>query len=116
MILFLSALVSTFIALPSSASQFSGKETRIRIGQIANSLDTFSLDCGYFPKTLDGLLKDIDSCNNWGPSPYSMNSNLTDEWGRTIEYKVLKDSFQLVSYGADGKEGGTDQDMDLIWP
>lgn len=39
-----------------------------------------------------------------------------DAWGRTVQYKILDGgrSYELKSLGADGKDGGSDANADII--
>lgn len=116
----ITVLFSTFIVLPiqaksSDGARDSAKDTTIRLAEISNALEIFYFDCGHYPKNLEGLLKNNDGCPQWGPASYLTNPNLNDHWGRPIDYSVNTINFKLISYGADGAEGGIDQDMDIVW-
>ena len=42
---------------------------------------------------------------------------LNDKYGRAVKIDIQKDSFELISYGEDGKKGGEDlnQDIEINW-
>ena len=39
-----------------------------------------------------------------------------DPWGNKYFYKATKDSFELFSFGADGKIGGKENNKDMFYP
>lgn len=39
--------------------------------------------------------------------------NITDNWGNPLIYKVKGEEFEIISYGADGKPGGTGANADI---
>jgi len=68
--------------------------TCTQMSAIADTLDTFKLDNGFYPNVLK-LPK--------------------DSWGRPIIYVKTKDGFELISYGADRREGGKDDGADILY-
>jgi general secretion pathway protein G len=91
---------------------------KIEIGQIAQTLDLYQLEVGRYPSSQEGLQALISApagVANWN-GPYWKKSTLPkDPWGN--EYKYLapgsKAPYEIVSLGADGKEGGDGADKDI---
>ena len=91
---------------------------KIEIGQIGQSLDLFKLEVGRYPSSQEGLqalIAQPPGVNNWN-GPYWKKSTLPkDPWGN--EYKYVSPSqtapYEIVSLGADGKEGGDGPNKDL---
>jgi len=95
-----------------------GEEARIsaaklQIENLSSALDTFELDNGRYPTTEEGLsaLQTTPSnVKNW-KGPYLKKGISNDPWGKPYVYKcpgVHNKDYDLLSYGADGVEGGTD--------
>lgn len=88
---------------------------------IATAVNTFALDTGRKPDggSLDFLLRAPTGVEGW-KGPYISNADmLKDPWGRTYLLVVPGEKnpdFDIVSYGADGKPGGTDEDADIRKP
>lgn len=87
------------------------KEAKIQMGLIANALSSYNLDCGKYPKSLDGLVK-VDDCSNWGPESY-YKQKLKDPWNHDYQYELNGSEYILKSFGKDGKEGGSGFDKDI---
>ena len=54
-----------------------------------------------------------EACSNWGPDAYVKESMLKDPWGRPFMYESDGGTFNIISLGADKKEGGEGYDKDL---
>lgn len=76
-------------------------ETKERIKIISKAAQHFYADCGFYPKSIYGLIVDIDKCKNWGPEPYVMKTEtLSDVWSRPLVYRVVsKTKFEIKSLG-----------------
>jgi general secretion pathway protein G len=95
------------------------KAAKIEINQIGNTLDLFKLEVGRYPTTSEGLQALITApsgATNWN-GPYWKNATLPkDPWGN--EYKYSSPSthggaYDIISLGADGREGGEGADKDI---
>ena len=81
------------------------------IRTLAASLDTYRLDNSFYPSTNQGLEALVNQpsgnpeARNWGPEPY-MRKLPVDPWGNTYVYSNEGFIFEIVSFGADGEEGG----------
>ncbi len=91
---------------------------KIEIGQIGQSLDLFKLEIGRYPTSQEGLQALISAppgVANWN-GPYWKKSTLPkDPWGNDYKYVAPGQSgpYDVVSYGADGKEGGEGVNKDI---
>lgn len=91
---------------------------KIEIGQIGQALDLFKLEVGRYPTSQEGLQALIAAppgLGNWN-GPYWKKSQLPkDPW--TNEYRYASPgqhgAYDIVSYGADGKEGGDGANKDI---
>jgi general secretion pathway protein G len=83
-------------------------------GGIKTALDSFEVDNGYYPKSLQDLIKQPSNAKNWH-GPYLDPATLPiDPWGNPYVYyfpgKHNTSGYDLLSVGPDGKEG-TDDDI-----
>jgi len=93
------------------------KVARAQIDALDKALDQFRLDTGRYPTSEEGLqaLTTAPSGEaNWG-GPYLKKGVPLDPWGRPYIYTQpgTHGDFDLMSYGKDGRAGGTGEDTDL---
>ena len=93
------------------------KATKDQIDSLGKALDQYRLDTGHYPTTDQGLSALIIKPNGeakWS-GPYLKRAVPPDPWGRSYLYKSPGDhgEVDLVSYGRDGKPGGSDDDADV---
>ena len=83
------------------------------------ALDMFKMDNSSYPTTeegLEALVKNPDPQKypNYSQSGYFKDNKLPkDSWGRKFIYINNDGKVELVSLGADGKEGGTKENADI---
>jgi len=91
---------------------------KIEIGQIGQSLDLFKLEVGRYPTSQEGLQALITAppgTSNWN-GPYWKKTQLPkDPWGNEYKYSApgQHGPYDIMSYGADGKEGGEGPEKDI---
>ena len=91
---------------------------KIEIGQIGQALDLYKLETGRYPSSSDGLQALVTApggASNWN-GPYWKNGTIPkDPWGNEYKYASpgAKGAFDIVSYGADAKEGGDGPNKDV---
>jgi general secretion pathway protein G len=91
---------------------------RIEIGQIGQSLDLYKLEIGRYPTTQEGLQALIAApagVSNWN-GPYWKKSTVPkDPWGNEYKYAApgQRGPYDILSWGADGKEGGEGVNADI---
>ena len=91
------------------------RETAARadiFGGIKTALDSFEVDNGYYPKSLQDLIQQPSNAKNWR-GPYLDPATLPiDPWGNPYVYyfpgKHNPTGYDLLSVGPDGKEGTED--------
>jgi general secretion pathway protein G len=94
------------------------KATRIQLESLSSALDLYFLDTGRYPSTSEGLKALLERPGNaigWG-GPYLKGNVVPDDpWGRSYIFHSpgQSGSYDIVSYGADGQEGGTGAAADI---
>ena len=83
----------------------------------ANALKMFKLDNGMYPETEEGFAAlqsnpDSDKYANYAPSAY-LEKLPKDSWGAKMVYIKTGNNFDIISYGADRREGGTEEYSDI---
>src|SRR5436305_13467668 len=84
---------------------------KIEIGQIGQALDLYKLEIGRYPTTQEGLMALIQApagVNNWNGPYWKKSSIPKDPWGNEYKHSSPAASapYDIVSLGADGKQGG----------
>jgi general secretion pathway protein G len=107
---------------PRYFSQLSKSEqsvARAQIEALAKALDTYRLDTGRYPTTDKGLnalvVKPSDEPRWQGP--YLQKAVPPDPWGQPYVYRYSGSGsdFDLLSYGKDGRPGGSGEDGDISY-
>ena len=91
---------------------------KVEIGQIAQSLDLYKLEVGRYPTTQEGLQALISAPSgvaNWNGPYWKKSAVPKDPWGNEYRYVSpgSKGAYEIISLGADGKEGGEGPDRDI---
>jgi len=89
------------------------KTAKAQIELLSTAVDTYRLDLGKFPTTLEALRRSDDS--KW-EGPYLPKNIPLDPWDGRYVYKCPGEHgpYDIISYGADGKPGGTGNDRDIV--
>jgi general secretion pathway protein G len=84
---------------------------KTQINSFETALDTFEVDNGFYPKSLDGLVSQPSGAANW-KGPYMSKGIPNDPWGNPYMYsypgKNNPSGYDLSSMGPDGRQGGDD--------
>ena len=94
------------------------KVARAQIEGLAKSLDQYRIDIGRYPSTQQGLAaliaKPADE-PRWA-GPYLAKGVPLDPWGNAYRYVAPGEhgDYDLLSYGHDGRPGGSGEDADLV--
>jgi general secretion pathway protein G len=95
--------------------------TKPSLAFVENAIERFAIDCQRYPDDSEGLevlivMPDDIEEGKWS-GPYLKASQLNDPWDNPIVYQaegeVNPGSYDLISYGADGLQGGEDDDEDI---
>ncbi|HEX7652662.1 MAG TPA: type II secretion system major pseudopilin GspG [Verrucomicrobiae bacterium] len=109
----LAALVIPKIAGSSERARVTAATTDIN-GGIKSALGQYEVDNGFYPKSLNDLLTQPNNAKNWHGPYFDPPKLPIDPWGNQYIYyfpgKHNASSYDLLSAGADGKEG-TDDDI-----
>jgi general secretion pathway protein G len=94
------------------------KAAKSQISLFETAIDTFRLDVGKFPTTeqgLEALRVQPAGIKKWD-GPYLPKEIPLDPWGNAYVYKSPGDHgpYDIISRGADGKEGGEGEDTDIV--
>ena len=108
----LASLVAPQMFSKVDSSMIKTAETQMKM--LETSLNTYRLDMGSYPESLDELL--ASEKPNW-QGPYFLKEVSPDPWGNDYVYRMPGDDgapFTLLSYGADGEAGGGENNADII--
>ena len=112
-------LLAGYVA-PRYFSQVGKSEIQVAKAQIEaleKALDQFRLDTKRYPTAeegLDVLVAKPSNVAGWS-GPYLKKAVPNDPWGRPYLYRVPgeRNEFEIVSFGRDGKSGGSGEDADI---
>jgi len=94
------------------------KTAKIQIVSLEHALDLYYLDANRYPTSSEGLRALIERPGvsvGWN-GPYLKSDAIpNDPWGRPYIYRSPGEHgpYDIMSYGADGQEGGTGADADI---
>jgi len=90
------------------------KEAEIRLLHVAGQIEMYKLEVGRYPENLQALVRQPSGVDKWA-GPYIKEAELKDAWGNDYRYTTpgTGKGFDLVSLGADGKEGGEGDARDI---
>lgn len=94
------------------------KTASLQIEALSSALEFYKLDNGRYPSTSEGLsalVKAPTGAKSWN-GPYLRKAKIPrDPWGNAYDYAApgRNGPFDLRSFGADGREGGADENADV---
>jgi len=112
-------LVPKFIDKPDEARVTKAK---MDIKAIEAALKIYKLENGNYPTTEQGLQALIEKTEiepipkNYKKGGYMESENMKDPWDNDYIYRSPGEDdrdYEIISYGADGEEGGEDFDADI---
>ena len=95
------------------------KAAKVQIEDLSATLDMYKLDAGSYPSSeqgLEALIEAPDTAKHWN-GPYLSKAKIPlDPWQNEYHYVSPGEHgrFDISSMGADGKEGGTGEDQDVV--
>jgi general secretion pathway protein G len=103
--------------VPKIYSQMGQAQTRdasLRIQSLAGNIELYRLEVGKYPENLQALVKQPPGLEKWN-GPYAKEADLKDPWSNEYRYAVPGSGkpYDLISLGADGREGGEGADKDV---
>lgn len=105
---------------PKYFSQIGKSETKTAMAQIdalGKALDQYRLDVGHYPNSeagLSALFSKPSNVSKWD-GPYLKKNVPPDPWGNPYVYRQPGEhgDYDLLSYGKDGRPGGTGETADV---
>jgi len=104
--------------LLSQVDKAKPKIARTQIVNYATAVEMFKLDVGRYPtedEGLEALRQDPSGVKRWD-GPYVKKKIPADPWDKAYVYRTAGRQFEILSYGADGVEGGSGLDSDIRGP
>lgn len=108
---------------PKIMDQFNkskAQAAKLQIEEFGNTLDLFKLDVGRYPDSQEGLQALIQAPTGQGADrwhgPYLRKPNVPkDPWSNDYQYTApgKHGPYDIVSFGADGREGGEGENKDV---
>lgn len=94
------------------------KSAKAQISLFETALDMYRLDMGKYPTSdmgLQALRTNPDENEKWD-GPYLPKEVPLDPWQNPYKYESPseKGDYEIISYGADGAEGGSGTDADIV--
>jgi general secretion pathway protein G len=116
LVLVILALIAGLV-LPGIIGKAEGAKVRAASSQISRlsmSVETFYLDTGTTPDSLQDLVEEPSNAVGWN-GPYVKSSLLKDPWGKEYQYRSPGEhgDFDIFSFGADGQRGGDGKNADI---
>ena len=116
LVLVILALIAGLVlpGIIGKAESAKAKAASAQISRISMSVESFYLDTGNTPSSLDELVNEPSGLTGWN-GPYIKNSLLKDPWGQDYKYGVPGEhgDFDIWSFGADRQQGGEDNNADI---
>jgi len=116
LVLVILALIGGLV-LPGIIGKAEGAKVKAassQIDRISMAVESFYLDTGTTPDSLEELVNEPGDADGWN-GPYIKTSLLKDPWGKEYEFRNPGDhgDFDIISYGSDGQPGGEDTKADI---
>ncbi len=116
LVLVILALIAGLVlpGIIGKAESAKAKAASSQISRIEMSVETFYLDTGNAPSSLEELVNEPSGVTGWN-GPYIKNSLLKDPWGQDYNFKVPGEhgDFDIWSFGADRQQGGEGNNSDI---
>ncbi len=89
------------------------KAAKAQIDRLGMAVETYYLDTGRMPSSLQDLVNG-SGVSNWN-GPYVKESSLKDPWGNPYHYQQpgQHGDYDIISYGSDGAPGGEGSARDI---
>ncbi len=116
LVLVILALIAGLVlpGIIGKAESAKAKAASSQISRISMSVESFYLDTGSTPSSLDQLVNEPSGVSGWN-GPYIKNSLLKDPWGQDYKFRVPGEhgDFDIWSFGADRQQGGEKNNADI---
>ena len=92
------------------------KTVGLQVNMLKVAMQTYRLDLGEYPASLEDLWRSPESAGDLWVGPYLSDRVPLDPWDREYQYRVdsqAEQGFYLYSQGADGANGGEGLNADI---
>jgi len=105
------------VVMPRVFDQFTraqGQQAKMSLMHVAGQIEMYRAEVGKYPDSLRDLVRKPSAVDNWN-GPYVKETELKDAFGNEYKYSAPGQGrkFDLISLGADGKEGGEGENRDI---
>ncbi len=116
------SMLAVFVApkMFKAVSQARRDIAKAKMRDLENAIERFCIDCGRYlgdTEGLEGLITAPEDVEEKWRGPYLKRSELLDPWKNPYIYVEEGErnpgSYDLISFGADGTEGGEGDDEDI---
>ena len=89
--------------------------TKIQLEQITAAIDLYRLETGRYPRRLEELVTNPGDVPRWKGPYLRKRSLMQDPWHNEMQFQQpgQHGAYDLYSYGADGRPGGTGNDAEI---
>jgi len=99
--------------------------TKLKLSKVKNALMEYKMHMGHYPTKKEGGLRalidkpSIQAAQDWRGPYVESEDDLLDKWAHEVEYYAPPKNknkfryFEIISYGADGQEGGKGDDAEI---
>lgn len=122
-VIFIMGLLGTmmFVAYGGIFGESNATKARSDVDNLERALEDFARDFGRYPTTEQGLRALVRAPSGIDEARYRPGGYLNrlemDPWGNPYQYDASGrrsgKAFDIFSFGADGQEGGEDEDADI---
>ena len=116
LVLVILALIAGLVlpGIIGKAESAKAKAASSQISRISMSVESYYLDTGNVPSSLEQLVNQPSGTDGWN-GPYIKNSLLKDPWGKPYRFSAPGEhgDFDIESLGADGQRGGDGKNADI---
>lgn len=104
--------------LMDSFGRAKARSATIQMENLRSAVQLFYLDAGRYPSEAEGLpalTSAPQGVQNWRGPYLDGPEDLNDPWNRPYIYRspAGDKAFEITTYGADGRAGGTSEDSDI---
>ncbi len=106
------------LVVPKMFGKLGKAKTNSAYAQIelfGTALDSYRLDVGSYPSSLEGLVSKDSGAEDWSGPYLRKNEIPLDPWGNEYKYSMPGEhgDYDLYSLGADNSEGGEGENRDV---
>jgi general secretion pathway protein G len=114
-VLIILGVVFTIVApkVLSQGDKAKAQATRLQLKKVKNHFESFQLQYNKLPTSVQDLTGCTDKTGT-GCIPLADADELKDAWGNDFRFEAQGSRYKIKSLGADGKDGGSGVDGDLI--